>query len=100
MSKTSIQILLNYCYEQLMKIEINEGCSIKAPQADTLPSEPPGKPQRKRTNRIFVCVCVCVCVCVYERRFVIEADSCGYGSKKIPQWAVYRWRIRKMSGII
>ena len=77
-----------------MKIEINEGCIIKTPQADALPSEPPGKPQRKRANRIFVCVCV------YERRFVIEADSCGYGSKKIPQWAVYRWRIRKTSGII
>ena len=46
-----------------MKIEINEGCIIKAPQADALPSEPPGKPQRKRANRIFVCVCVWKEIC-------------------------------------
>ena len=31
-------------------------------QADSLPSEPPGKPKE---NPIYVYACVCVCVCVY-----------------------------------
>ena len=29
-------------------------------QADSLPSEPPGKP-----NFIYIYICMCVCVCVY-----------------------------------
>ena len=33
-------------------------------QADSLPSEPPGKPIGIHK---YVCVCVCVCVCMRER---------------------------------
>ena len=43
----------------------NPGTEPRSPtlQADTLPSEPPGKPIK--TSNYTPCVCVCVCVCVW-----------------------------------
>ena len=38
-------------------------------QADSLPTDLPGKPY----TRVCLCVCVCVCVCVYKMQY--------YGSK-------------------
>ena len=37
-------------------------------QADSLPSEPPGKPKESP-----VCVCVCVCVCIIIAMYTLNA---------------------------
>ena len=45
----------------------NPGIKPKSPsfQADSLPSELPGKPEKYYSYSIFKRMCVCVCVCLY-----------------------------------
>ena len=78
----------------------NPGIQLRslAFQADSLPSEPPGRPKG------FVCVCVCVCVCniieynpVASIAFQLMIDSLTcYGTSFFLSFLYYCWLLIDM----
>ena len=46
-------------------------------QADSLPSELPGKPEKYYSYPIFKRMCVCVCVCISLKMFLINLFLIG-----------------------